>query len=123
MTTIDIKGLDWAAVLAELFNATQPYGMGAKAPDVKKKITVEQAQEFLDSVKPRAITEPPRPGKAYVEFGGGVHTGRYLYGHSLELVFDQDTVEVGHYNHDNGQGLAEQVIARLRESGEGGSSG
>ncbi|MFI5748944.1 IS630 family transposase [Streptomyces sp. NPDC051644] len=66
---------------------------------------------------------PAGPGKAYVEFGGGVHTGRYLYGHSLELVFDQDTVEIGHYNHDNGQGLAEQVIARLRESGEGGSSG
>ncbi|MCQ1580424.1 hypothetical protein [Streptomyces parvus] len=58
------------------------------------------------------------PGKAYVEPGGGVHTGRYLRGPPLELDFEQDTVEVGHYDRDNRAGLAEKVLARLRKSGE-----
>ncbi|WP_435058023.1 hypothetical protein [Streptomyces sp. bgisy060] len=41
-----------------------------------------------------------------------------MRGHSLELVFDNDTVEVGQYDRDNGAGLAEKVLARLRETGE-----
>lgn len=32
MTKLNIEGLDWAAVLAALFNHTQPFGMGAHDP-------------------------------------------------------------------------------------------
>lgn len=69
-------------------------------------------------VTPRAVTDLPVPGHAYVEPGGGVHTGRYVRGHSLGLVFDQNTVQVGQYDRDNGTGLAEKVLARLYETGE-----
>ncbi|MGW3390758.1 hypothetical protein [Streptomyces cinereoruber] len=118
MTKVNIGGLDRAAVLAALFNHTEPFGMGAHDPLAHTKLSVQEAQRFLDSVEPRAITDLPVPGRAYIEPGGGVHTGRYLRGHSLELVFDKDTVEVGQYDRDNGAGLAERVLARLRETGE-----
>lgn len=118
MTAIDIKGLDRAAVLTALFNHTKPFGMGAWDPLADTKLTVEEAQQILDTVKPRSITDLPVPGQMYTETDGQMCTGRYLRGHSLDLVFGRDTVEVRQYELDNGAGLAERAISRLRETGE-----
>ncbi|MCX4826377.1 hypothetical protein OG883_42815 [Streptomyces sp. NBC_01142] len=118
MSKQSIEGMDSAAVLAALFNHTKPFGMGARAPLAHTIFSVADAQKILDTMTARAVTDLPEPGQGYVEPGGGVHTGRYLRGHSLGLVVDQDTVEVGQYDRDNGAGLAEKVLARLRETGE-----
>ncbi|WP_435058022.1 hypothetical protein [Streptomyces sp. bgisy060] len=50
--------------------------MGAHDPLAHTKLSVEEVQQFLDSVKPWAVTELPEPGQASIEPGGGVHTGR-----------------------------------------------
>ncbi|MFH0245995.1 hypothetical protein ACGRHY_27080 [Streptomyces sp. HK10] len=118
MAKLNVEGLDWAAMLAALFNHTGPLGMGAHGSLVHTKLSVQEAQRSLDAVEPRAFTDLPVPGRAYIEPGGGVRRGRYLRGHSLDLVFGKDTVEVGQYDRDNGAGLAEKVLARLRETGE-----
>jgi len=104
MTKVNIEGMDWAAVLACLFNHTKPYGMGVNDPLAHVVLTVDQAQGILDSVKVRHVTDLPVPGQPSVGPGGGVDVGSYLYGHSLGLVFDGDRVDVVRYDRDNRRG-------------------
>ncbi|MDF3303296.1 hypothetical protein [Streptomyces tropicalis] len=72
MARVNIAGLGRAAVLAALFNHTEPLGMGTYDPLAHTKLSVEEAQQLPDSVKPRAVTALPEPGRAFIAPGGGV---------------------------------------------------
>lgn len=89
--TISIEGLDKAAVLAALYNASRPQGMGFMKYD-PNPMTVEQAREILSK---------------QVSFD-------YLMGRVMKISLDSDDLDTWGYDRDNGQGAAAKVIAELR---------
>ena len=90
---MDISKLDRAEVLAALYNASQPLGMGFmhfKDEDM----TREQAQAELDARKPRAYFD-------------------YLHGRVMKVDLSGDELGTRLYNRDNGEGAAERALASL----------
>jgi len=93
---ISIKGLNKADVLAVLYNASRPQGMGFLAFD-PKPMAREQAQKILDS---------------------GQTDFDYLQGRVMKVDLSKDEFEPWGFDRDNGQGSAEKAIIVLRRSGK-----
>lgn len=95
---VSIEGLDRAAVLAALYNASRPQGMGFLQYD-PKPMTVEEARQLLGP-------EPPL-GEKYFD---------YLKGRVMKVDLSRDTLNLRLYDRDNGTGTGERVINQLRET-------
>ena len=97
---ISIKGLDKAKVLAALYNASRPLGMGYLHFD-PNAMTHEEAEKHISE--------------------GGTWVGRgdlcfdYLKGRVLKVDLAEDEFDPWLYDRDNGNGAAEKVIAVLLE--------
>lgn len=91
MSTISIKGLNKADVLAALYNASKPQGMGFMQYD-PKPMTRETAEEYLKST-------------TYFD---------YLKGRVMKINLEGNEFDSWAYNRDNGANTAENVIAVLR---------
>ena len=89
---MDIKGLDKAAILACLYNASKPQGMGF-LHYTPEGMTVEEARELLK-------------GQTYFD---------YLKGRVMKIDLAKDDLETWLYNRDNGPEAAEHAIARMLE--------
>ena len=90
MSTIDLTGLDKAEVLAALYSASKPQGMGffhSKSGDMTKA----QAAKFL---------------AAYTEFD-------YLQGRVMKVDLSGETLDPRLYDRDNGTGAAAAALAKL----------
>jgi len=96
---IDITGLEKGAVLAALYNAARPQGMGFMQYK-PKPMSLEEAKKFLD------------------EQEGGYFD--YLFGRvmKLDLEGDLSSIEEHLYDRDNGKGCAQIVISELRRTGQ-----
>jgi hypothetical protein len=92
--SISIKGLNKAAVLAALFNASKPQGLGFVKYN-PKPMTVEEAEVLL---------------KQTTDFD-------YLQGRIMKINLAEDELDTRWYNRDNGKNAAEKVIAILRQGG------
>lgn len=93
MTRIDIKGLDKAAVLAALYNASRVQGLGflqARNGDM----TAAQAAKII------------KEAGTYFD---------YLHGKVMKVDLSGDDFFAGLYDRDNGAGAAERAIAHLRK--------
>ncbi|MFH1589296.1 MAG: hypothetical protein ABIB43_01895 [archaeon] len=88
---IDIKDLDKADVLAVLYNASKPQGMGFMHYD-PKPMSKEDAQLLVDE------------GEPYFD---------YLYGRVMKIDISGDTLNPWGYDRDNGQGAAKKAISAL----------
>ncbi len=88
---IDIKDLNKADVLAVLYNASKPLGMGFVHYD-PTPMTREQAQELLDA------------GKTYFD---------YLKGRVMKIDLSSDELNPWGYDRDNGPGAAQCAIDAL----------
>lgn len=95
MATIDLKGLNKAAVLAVLYNASKPQGAGFMRYD-STPMTAEQAEKIL---------------KQTTDFD-------YLMGRVMKINLDGDTVDPTWYDRDNGQGAAAAAIASLQNTND-----
>lgn len=96
MSTISIRGLNKADVLAALYNASHPLGMGFMQYDATP-MTREEAQTLLDN-------------QTYFD---------YLKGRVMKTDLSDDHVfDSWGYDRDIGNGAAEKVIAELRASGD-----
>ena len=93
---MDITGLSKAAVLAALYNASRPQGMGFMHYD-PTSMTEAQAQQILDR------------GAMYFD---------YLMGRVMKISLAKDEVETRLYNRDNGPNAAENAVEALRRTGE-----
>jgi hypothetical protein len=93
---IDIAGLDKAAVLAALYNAARPQGMGFMQYD-PAPMTVEAAQTIVGV------------GRLYFD---------YLVGRVMKVDIAKDQIDPWGYDRDNGDGAAKVVIDSLRSTGE-----
>lgn len=88
---IDLRGLDKAEVLAALFNASRPIGMGLLQPK-RGPMTREEAAEIL------ADTD-------YID---------YCFGRPLKVGLKADTLDERLYDMNHGAGAAAYVIEPLR---------
>jgi hypothetical protein len=87
---MDIKGISKAKILAALYNASQPLGLGflqAKPGDM----TEQEAQVLLDA------------GQTYFD---------YLHGRVMKIDLSGDELHTALYDRDNGRGAAEDAITR-----------
>ena len=91
---MNIAGLNKAAVLAALFNASKQQGMGFMDARGASQMTVADAEQVL-----RESRTP--------DFD-------YLRGRVMKISLEGDTVDTWCYNRDNGQGAAERALAHLR---------
>lgn len=89
---MDITGLNKARVLAALYNASRPQGLGFMNYE-PTPMTEEQAQEILDN------------GQTYFD---------YLNGRVMKINLEEDEVNTWAYNRDNGPNAAENVVEALR---------
>lgn len=88
---IDISNKDKAEVLAELYNNSQPMGMGMAQYD-PTPMTVEIARKILEKTQ----------------------SFDYLKGRPLKIDLEGNIISVCGYNHDNAKGLAQKVISSCR---------
>jgi hypothetical protein len=96
MATVNIEGLDRADVLAALYNASRPLGMGFLSYN-PKPMSRDEARSLLE-------------GSTYFD---------YLNGRVMKVdLRGVTTLESALYDRDNGPGAAERAIAALRASGE-----
>ncbi len=92
-TTIDLKGVNKAAVLAALYNASKPQGMGFLHYD-PKPMTKKEAKKLL---------------KHQTDFD-------YLQGRVMKVNLDGDTLNTWGYDRDNGEGAARVAIDSLLQT-------
>lgn len=92
MNKIDISKLDKAEVLAALYNASQPLGMGI-LHYTPGDMTKEEAMRLLSE------------GKDF----------DYLKGRVMKIDLSDESFWPNSYDRDNGQGAAETAIAHLRK--------
>ncbi|MGL5936160.1 MAG: hypothetical protein ACRCZI_11140 [Cetobacterium sp.] len=93
---VDISGLDKAAVLAALYNASKQQGAGFLHERGQRELTVSDARALLSELTPSGY---------YFD---------YLHGRVMKIDISGDTLRTGLYNRDVGEGAAERVIADLR---------
>lgn len=96
---VSIRGLNKADVLAALYNASQPLGMGILHFD-PKPMTREEAQQEL-------VAGCPHPK-------GGVYFD-YLKGRVMKVHIGGDFLDPFLYDRDNGPGAAARAIEPLRQ--------
>jgi hypothetical protein len=87
MAQINLVGMDKAVVLAALYNASKPQGMGFLHYD-PTPMTVDQARQLL---------------KQCTDFD-------YLKGRVMKINLSGDTLNTWGYDRDNGDGAAEKAI-------------
>ena len=85
---IDLKGKNKAEVLAKLYNASRPQGLGF-LQYYGKDMTTEEAQDLLDS------------GNTYFD---------YLKGRVMKVDLSRDELDPRLYDRDNGQGAAAAAL-------------
>lgn len=98
MSDIDIKGLDKGAVLAALYNASQPLGMGFLHYD-PAVMTAEEGNQELS----KQVTGPFSGGRLYVD---------YLNGRVMKVDLTTDILLTGGYDRDNGEGAARRALVK-----------
>lgn len=92
---VSIAGLDKAAVLAALYNASQPPRMGFLNP---------RSGQSMSRVEARAALS--RNPEGYFD---------YLNGRVMKVDLSGEEVDPGMYDRDNGDGAFAAVIERLRD--------
>lgn len=85
---IDLKGKDKAEVLAKLYNASTPQGMGFLHAD-SADMSIEEARNLLSS------------GETYFD---------YLKGRVMKIDMSGDKIDTWGYDRDNGKGAAFSAI-------------
>lgn len=93
--TVSLVGLDKASVLAALYNASKPQGMGF-LHYTPEPMTREEAVALLEETE-------------YFD---------YLKGRVMKVDLDGDELDTWGYDRDNGEGAAEHAIAALGSTGE-----
>lgn len=91
---IDISGLEKAAVLAALYNASQPLGMGF-LHFTPEDMTENEAQTIIDERAPSLYFD-------------------YLKGRVMKVDLAGDALNPWGFDRDNGEGAAARAIDTIR---------
>lgn len=90
---IDLTGIDKAAVLASLYNASKQQGMGFLNAKGQSQMTIAEARELLRT-------------QTYFD---------YLHGRVMKVDLSKDSLQEALYDRDNGHGAAKRAIEHLSE--------
>lgn len=106
---VDISDLAKAAVLAVLFNASAPAGMGfLQAKHGPSVMTVEDAEQLIKS----GGSPDPGPVREGLRYD-------YLFGRPLKVNLNGNEFDPSGFDRDNGgTGTAQRLIEELRRSGQ-----
>ena len=109
--SVDITGLDKAAVLAALFNASAPQGFGfLQAGNGPQVMSLEDAQAMIDSAP--APEFPGMTDERELEYD-------YVLGRPIKVRLGGNEFNPWGFDRDNGgPGSAQQVIDRLRATSQ-----
>ena len=113
MNEIDVSDIKPEALLAGLYNAVGPSGMGflqAQPGDM----TEEQAIALLSGKEVETDYGGMFPGQGTRELGKPVYFD-YLYGRCLKTEINGKTLRTGLYDRDYGEGAAQRVVDSVRE--------
>ncbi len=91
--SISIEGINKDTILAALYNASKPQGMGFIQYD-PKPMSAEEAGAILEKTT----------------------SFDYLKGRVMKICLEKDEVDTRWYNRDNGENAAERAIEALRQS-------
>jgi hypothetical protein len=107
---VDFTGLSKAEVLAALFNASAPGGMGfLQAGNGPQVMSVDDAQRLIDEGYSATSDYAKVPGRPMLYFD-------YVYGRPLKLnLTEDDSFDPWGFDRDNGgDGASQKIIDRLR---------
>lgn len=116
MASIEITGLDHAALLAALYNAAQPVGLGAQVAGSGSDLTADEVRRLLDDAPTVTVREVPPADRPYRDVFGNLLVG-YLRGRPLHIMLSETELECDGYDRTHGAGTADQVVAHLRHTG------
>lgn len=91
---MNISNYSKAEVLAALFNAAKPLGLGRLHYRPDHIMSVQEAQEMLDS------------GQTFFD---------YVEGRLMKVGLDKDELDTYQYNRDNGENAAENALKSLQK--------
>jgi hypothetical protein len=101
MATVNIQGLDKAAVLKALHDGASAFGMGLYS-DLGRDMTLAEAAEYTNG-----------SADDFFHRSAGLRFD-YVRGRPIKADITDDTFDPWLYDRDAGQGQAERVIASLR---------
>ncbi|MFZ3475496.1 hypothetical protein ACODT4_41495 [Streptomyces sp. 2.9] len=118
MATIDITGLEPAAVVAALYKHARPVGLGVAADGSDRQLDVEEARRLFDEVPtislrqaPPSTCRMPTSSATYssITFRAALCTSRSPAPKGLNT---------GRYDRDHGDGAAERIVEDLKQTRE-----
>lgn len=92
---ISIAGIDKAAILKALYNASKQQGMGFMDSRGSNAMHIEQAEDILKQ----------KGNRLYFD---------YLFGRVMKVDLSGDTLETWGYDRDNGTGAAANALSNAR---------
>lgn len=111
--TVDISGLDKAAVLATLYNAASPHGKGFLTYD-PTPMTVEHARIVIETRDDEIFAQARVLGHLPEHEREVRHCFGYLNGRPLHVDLYADRIEVGPYDAKHGVGMAQYALDAFR---------
>ncbi len=116
---IDISGLNKADVLAVLYNAASPHGLGflqtAHAPAFMER---QDAQKMISERGDDAAEHIRQLGVQIVRFDSGPLKFDYVYGRPIKADLSGDLLNEKYYDQYHGQGHALIAINELERTGQ-----
>lgn len=113
---VDISGLKKADVLAVLYNAASPHGMGfLQTEHAPLVMTRGDAQHVIDERGSDAAQTAREMGAVYVRLVM-LHFD-YVYGRPIKSDLSGDEVNERSYDHHHGTGAAAEAVGELRSTG------
>ncbi|WP_327416403.1 hypothetical protein [Streptomyces sp. NBC_01233] len=117
MATIDITGLEPAAVVAALYNHAQPVGLGMAAEGSDRQLNVDEARRLLDEVPTISVRQAPPSDLPYADAFGNLFIN-YLQGRPMYVSITGSELDTGRYDRDHGDGAAERIVEDLKQTRE-----
>ncbi|WP_406346432.1 hypothetical protein OH787_06020 [Streptomyces sp. NBC_01547] len=117
MATIDITGLDRAALISALYNHARPTGLGHLVDGSGSSMDVETARALLNSAPTVTVRESPPAERPYTDTFGTLFVG-YLRGRPLHIAVIGAELECDRYDSTYGAGAADRALALLSRTGE-----
>ena len=120
---VDISGLSKGAVLAALYNASKPLGMGMLHFD-PAEMTEEDANALIErltggKLQAQYMGDADAGTSDTHAFGGASQTKLYfdyVKGRVMKVDITGDELNPWGFDRDNGEGAAERAIAPLRSA-------
>jgi hypothetical protein len=100
---VHVEGLDRASLLAALYNAAKPVGLGILATD-NEPMTRDQAAALIES------------RRGFDRLLDGALMFDCLKGRSIKVIIGRDVIDPTLYDRDNGPGACARVVLALRHA-------